>query len=163
MKRTLVVLLLLFNGTTVVISQSPDAQAGRLRDMSGRQVISSTFDNAGKPYIICFWASGNADSYRFLDKMKELYRSWQEKTGLKLITVAVGGDAGPEKVSPLISGRGWKYENYIDAEHEYRKMMNVYDIPHIFVYNGKKELILELSSYQEGDEIAILAALNEGQ
>ena len=163
MKKTLLAVLVFLSGITTVISQSPDTPSGRLRDLSGKQVIASTFDNAGKPYIICFWARENADSYRFLDKMNEVYKSWQEKTGLKLITVAVAEAAGTDKVSPFILGKGWKYENYIDEEQGYKKMMNVYDIPHIFVYNGKKELILELSSYQEGDEIAIFSALNEGQ
>jgi len=163
MKKILLVAFLFLGGRTAVISQSPDTQVGRLRDLTGKQVIASTFDNAGKPYIICFWSRANADSYRFLSKMNELYKSWQEQTGVKLITVAVDEATGSDKISPFIQAKGWKYENYIDEEQGYKKLMNVYDIPHIFVFNGKKELILQLSAYQEGDELAIFTALNDAQ
>src|SRR5687767_12983238 len=112
MKRILLVALLFIIGSSEVISQSSDTQTGRLRDMTGKQVIASTFDNAGKPYIICFWARGNADSYRFLNRMSELYKTWQEQTGVKVITVAVDEPTGSDKISPFIQAKGWKYENY---------------------------------------------------
>ena len=162
MKRTSLVAWALFAGLALSAQTSVSTNS-RLRDMAGKQIISSAFDNQGKPYIVCFWSFRNNDSQEFLHTAAANYKQWQAKTGVKIITVAVDEEQHQGKVFPYIQARGWTYENYVDENQEYKKLMNVQDIPHIFVFNSRKEIILELHSYQAGDELAILQALAEAE
>jgi cytochrome c biogenesis protein CcmG, thiol:disulfide interchange protein DsbE len=127
----------------------------KLRANAGKQILASTFDNEDKPYIICFWSPSKPGSHEFLDAMNSLYKSWQKETGVKVIAVAVGKDNS----LPLIQSHGWNFEHYIDEDQGYMQLMNVTDIPHIFVFNGKKQIVLQMQSYQPGDELIIKQAL----
>jgi hypothetical protein len=158
MKRFLIVAAL-FLTVGEIKAQLSATNSTRLKDLAGKQIISSTFDNDGKPYIICFWSRQHNDSHLFLNTIAPQYSSWQKETGVKLITVAEEEEGHSDKVLPFIQSKGWTYENYIDEGEGYKKLMNVHDIPHIFVYNGKKQLVLQLQSFQPGDEIAILEAV----
>ncbi len=152
MKRSVLI------ATVFLISVNSFSQTSsnkNLRVSAGKQIIVSTFDNEEKPYIICFWSPSKPGSHEFLDAMSALYKTWQKETGVKVIAVAVGKD----KSLPLIQSHGWNFEHYIDEDQGYMQLMNVTDIPHIFVFNGKKQIVLQLQSYQPGDELIIKQAL----
>ncbi len=152
MKRS-VLIIAAFLVSVNSFSQSPANT--KLRANAAKQIISSTFDNEDKPYIICFWSPSKPDSHEFLDAMNLVYKNWQKETGVKMIAVAVG----KERSLPLIQSHGWNYEHFIDEDQGYMQLMNVTDIPQIFVFNGKKQIVLKLQAYQPGDELIIKQAL----
>ena len=160
MKRYILIAFLL-GGMSPLFSQTSVAKKNNLKDLAGKQIISSTFDNGGNPYIICFWGRESYNSHDFLNVVAGQYKNWQNETGVKIITIAVEEAANRGKVLPFIQSKGWDYEYYIDEDQGYKNLMQVYDIPHIFVFNGNKQMVLQLQSFQAGDELAIYEALKK--
>jgi len=161
MKKSTVLIAVALFYTGLVFSQEPVSKSSRLRDLAGKQVIASTFDNAGKPYIVCFWATSSIASQQLLNTIADQYAGWQKETGVKIITVAVDDAQNSSKVTPYIQSKGWLYENYLDQDQDYMHTMHVNNIPHVFVFNGQKEIIFQLSNYNDGDEQAIYEAVKK--
>ena len=72
-----------------------------------------------------------------LNAINEVYADWQKETGVKVITISLDDARTMNRVAPFINGRGWKYENYIDPNGDFKRAMNVNMPPHTFLLNGK--------------------------
>ena len=48
--------------------------------------------------------------------------------------------------------KGWEYEIYIDENQDFKRAMNVNNVPHTFIINGKGEIVWSHNSYSDGDE-----------
>jgi hypothetical protein len=55
-------------------------------------------------------------------------------------------------VKPTVNGNGWEYEFYCDPNGDFKRVMGVNMIPHLFVLNGKKQVVYQHTSYAEGGE-----------
>ena len=155
MKKSIVLLSVILFHTCFLFSQDTGGKSSRLRDLAGKQVIASTFDNGGKPYIVCFWNTSNPVSQQLLNTIVDQYPGWQKETGVKIITVATDDAQNAAKATAYIQSKGWVYENYLDQEQDYMHAMHVNNVPHVFVFNGQKEIILQLTTYTPGDEQVI--------
>lgn len=123
-----------------------------VKTLDGRTVQTSTFNNDGKPYILSFWATWCKPCLRELNTIKEVYEDWQEETGVKIIAVSIDDSRGASRVKPLVNGNGWEYEVYIDQNQDLKRAMNVVNVPHTFIINGKGEVVWQHTSFVEGSE-----------
>jgi cytochrome c biogenesis protein CcmG/thiol:disulfide interchange protein DsbE len=53
-------------------------------------------------------------------------------------------------VKPYVESKAWEYEVYLDENQDFKRAMNVGDIPHVFVLNGKGEVVWQTNAYVEG-------------
>lgn len=123
-----------------------------VKTLDGKTVQTSTFNNDGKPYILSFWATWCKPCLRELNTIKEVYEDWQEETGVKIIAVSIDDARGASRVKPLVNGSGWDYEVYIDQNQDLKRAMNVVNVPHTFIINGKGEVVWQHTSFVEGSE-----------
>ena len=56
------------------------------------------------------------------------------------------------RVQPFVSSRSWEYEVYLDPNGDFKRALNVNNIPHTFLVNGKGEIVWQHNSYTPGDE-----------
>ena len=137
----------------------------KIMDMNGRKIPAvnivslegSSFNTAnisnnGKPIVINFWATWCAPCKRELNTIAEMYDEWKEKTGVKIIAVSIDDARNMGKVKPYVDGQGWDYEVYIDPNSDFRRALNVNNVPHTFLINGNNEIIWQHNSYAPGDE-----------
>lgn len=123
-----------------------------LKDLNGNKVSSATFSNNGKPIIISFWATWCKPCKKELDAVAENYDDWQKETGVKLIAISIDDARSSGKVVTDVKAKGWEYEVYIDENQDFKRAMNVMNVPHTFLVNGKGEIVWSHNSYSEGDE-----------
>lgn len=123
-----------------------------IKDISGTSFNTSAFENGGKPIIIDFWATWCKPCIEELNTIHEVYGEWQKETGVKLITISLDDARTMQRVAPFLNSKGWGYENYIDANGDFKRAMNVNMPPHTFVLNGKKEIVWQHVGYAEGNE-----------
>ena len=160
MKKSIALVTLTFLFAGFIYSQDAVTKSGRLRDLAVKQVVATTFDNEGKPYIIFFWSTSNPASGQMLNIIAAKYADWQKETGVKIITVAVDDVQNAAKVGSFIQSNKWVYENYLDQGQDYMNVMHVNNVPYVFVFNGRKEITFQFS-YNDGDETAIYDALKK--
>jgi len=123
-----------------------------LKSIDGKTVNSSTFSNDGKPFVINFWATWCKPCVRELTNIADVYPDWVEETGVKVIAISIDDARSMSRVSPFVNSKGWEYEVYVDPNSEFKRAMNVPNVPHTFLLNGKGEVVYQHTSYTDGDE-----------
>ena len=123
-----------------------------LKDLNGMPVNTATLSNNGKPMIISFWATWCKPCIRALKAIHELYPDWKQETGVRIIIVSIDDAQNAQKVKPLVDGYGWEYDVLLDPNGDFKRAMNVQSVPHVFVLDGKGNIIHNHSGYTDGAE-----------
>jgi cytochrome c biogenesis protein CcmG, thiol:disulfide interchange protein DsbE len=123
-----------------------------VKKLDGSKINTSTFTNNGKPIIISFWATWCKPCKKELDAISEVYSDWQKETGVKVIAISTDDARSIAKVPNDVKTKGWEFEVYTDENADFQRAMNVVNVPHTFIINGKGEIVWSHNSYAEGDE-----------
>jgi peroxiredoxin len=138
-------------------AQVPNVQ---LKDINGKTVqTASIANNDGNPVIISFWATWCKPCMRELKAIHEVYADWQDETGVKMYIVSIDQAQDANKVKPLVDGFGWEYEVLLDPNGDFKRAMNVQNVPHVFVLDGKGKIVYNHAGYVDGGEEDIYNAL----
>ena len=130
-----------------------------LQDVEGNTVQTASISNDGKPVIISFWATWCKPCLRELKAIHEVYPDWQDETGVKMIIVSIDQAQDANRVKPMVDGFGWEYEVLLDPNGDFKRAMNVQNVPHVFVLDGKGKIVYNHAGYVDGGEEDIYEAL----
>ena len=163
MKKLILITLISIIGLNANAQKLPSAN---VKNLKGEVINSSTFSNDGKPMIISFWATWCKPCIRELMTINDEYEDWQDETGVKLIAISIDDARTMNKVAPFVNGKAWEYEVYIDSNADFKRAMNVNNVPHTFLVDGKGEIVWQHNSYAPGDEEELyenVVKLSEGK
>lgn len=132
-----------------------------LKTLEGKTIDTSTLENGGKPFIISFFATWCHPCNRELKAIHEVYPDWQDETGVKVIAVSIDQAQNIQKVKPLVDGYGWEYEVLLDPNSDFKRAMGVNLIPHVFIVDGKGNIVESRSGYTEGSESHLIEKVRE--
>lgn len=133
-------------------SEGSKIPSSSVKKLDGSTINSNTFSNGGKPMIISFWATWCKPCKKELDAINEEYAELVKETGVKLIAISIDDARSSGKVLGDVKVKGWTYEIYIDENQDFKRAMNVNNVPHTFLVNGAGEIVWSHNSYAEGDE-----------
>lgn len=108
--------------------------------------------NDGKPMIISFWATWCSPCKRELNNIADVYDDWIEETGVKLVAISIDDSRNTSKVAPYVNGQSWEYQVLLDPNFDFKRAMNVNNVPHTFLVDGQGNIVWQHNSYSEGDE-----------
>ena len=162
MKLRLFLAALIISLTGMVYAQQANSElpAVTLKNISGKTINTSELSNDGKPIIISFFATWCKPCNRELSAISEVYEDWQDETGVKLIAVSIDQAQNINKVKPLVDGNGWPYEVLLDPNGDFKRAMNVQNVPHVFVLDGSGKIVYNHTGYVDGSEEDIYEALH---
>ena len=147
MKQLFFIAFILIN--TSLFSQIPSVE---IKNLNGKIINTSQFDNNNKPIIISFWATWCKPCKQELENIHEVYEDWQEETNVKLIAISIDDSRNSAKIKPMVDAKGWEYEIYQDSNREFASKMGVNPIPHTFLLDENKNIVYEHVTYSDGDE-----------
>ena len=147
MKQLFFIAFILIN--TSLFSQIPSVE---IKNLNGKIINTSQFDNDNNPIIISFWATWCKPCKQELENIHEVYEDWQEETNVKLIAISIDDSRNSAKIKPMVDAKGWEYEIYQDSNREFASKMGVNPIPHTFLLDGNKNIVYEHVTYSDGDE-----------
>lgn len=162
MKKSLVLLIGLLFLSGFVFSQDQAEKKGQklpavdVKTLDNQTINTSTFSNEGKPIIVSFWATWCKPCIKELTTISDVYPDWQEETGVKLIAISIDDSRTSAGVKPLVDGKGWDYEVYLDPNSDFKRAMNVNLVPHTFLLNGNGEIVWQHTSFSEGAELTLI-------
>lgn len=135
--------------TLLSYSQLPNIN---LKDVNGNTKNLSKFSNNGNPIIISFWATWCKPCKAELNTIAEEYDDWVDETGVKLIAISIDDARSSTRVEPYINAQGWEYMVLLDPNGDYKRAMNVNNVPHTFLVNGNGKIVWDHNNYSPGDE-----------
>jgi cytochrome c biogenesis protein CcmG/thiol:disulfide interchange protein DsbE len=155
MKKLTLLVLVLFLAVSL---NAQDEVKGRtlpridIKTLNGEIFNTSEIANDGKPMIISFFALWCKPCLKELSAISDVYEDWQEETGVKMVAISIDDARSMPNVAPFVNGNDWDFEFYCDPNGDMKRAMGVNMIPHVFLLNGKGEIVYQHTSYAEGSE-----------
>ena len=146
MKRFYYLLILI---SQFAISQIPSVD---IKQLDGRLINTSQFDNNSDPIVISFWATWCKPCKEELENIHDVYEDWVDETNVKLIAISIDDARNTSKIKPLVNAKGWEYEVYQDSNREFATKMGVNPIPHTFLLDKDKNIVWDHVTYSDGNE-----------
>lgn len=138
--------------STTITAQDNDLPSVQLRDLNRKSVDTKEFSNSGKPIIISFWATWCAPCKKELNNIADIYPDWQAESGVKLIAISIDDARSATRVRPYVRSQAWDYEVYLDSNGDFKRAMNVNNVPHTFLLDGEGNIVWQHNGYTPGDE-----------
>ena len=161
MLKRLIMLAFLAAAALTASAQKNSLPVVTLKDLDGKKVSTADWSNDGKPIVISFWATWCKPCIKELMAIHEQYDEWQKETGVKVIAVTIDDSRNATKVAPFVSGKGWEFEIYLDENSDLKRALNVPNVPHTFLLNGKGDVVWQHTSYNVGDEEELYKQIKE--
>lgn len=144
--KNIILLLLLFLSLNVC-SQN-------IKDINGKNVNITNIVKKDELTLVCFFATWCKPCIKELSAFDENYDAWNEETGVKIIIISIDNSRSINSVKPFVDAKGWSFDVYLDPNSDYKRYLNVSNIPQTFLFkNGK--VVYSHTSYLDGDEIII--------
>ena len=130
-----------------------------LKTISGKSIESSDILNDREFSIISFWATWCIPCINELDAINELYDSWNENYRIKVLAISTDDARSKKRVRPMVSGKNWAFDVYLDTNQNFKRSLNISGIPHTIIAYGSK-IIHRRIGYSPGEEKDLLKIIS---
>ncbi len=137
-----------------------------IKDLNGKQINTADLNNDGKPMIINFWATWCKPCLKEMSAINDAYLDWVDETGVKMYAVSIDDSRSSARVKTITNAQAWEFEVLLDENGDFKRAMNVANPPHVFVIDGKGNVVFQHNGYSDGSEqelIEVVRRLNAGE
>jgi cytochrome c biogenesis protein CcmG/thiol:disulfide interchange protein DsbE len=122
-----------------------------IKTLEGETFNTSEITNDG-PIFLSFWATWCKPCIKELIAIDENYIDWQDETGLKVYAISIDDTKSMSRVAPFVNGRAWEFEVLLDVNSDFKRAMNVINVPHSFILDKDGKIVWQHTAYAPGDE-----------
>lgn len=158
--RILITTILILISFLTAFSQSSIPSVD-IRTINGTVFNTSGISNEDKPIVISFWATWCKPCVKELTAISEVYDDWKSETGVKVIIISIDDTKSMARVKPFVNVKEWDFEVYLDPNGDFKRAMNVGNVPQTFLLNGNMEIVSQHTTYAEGDEDDLFEEIQE--
>lgn len=132
-----------------------------LEDGKGKAVSTATLVDNKTPFAITFWASWCKFCRKELDALGELAPDWDKP--LRIYAICEDDARSLARAKALAAGSDWPAILLYDPNGEFKRALNVSDIPHVFVFDKDGNQVWSHVGYIPGDEEALVKELQKAR
>ena len=149
MKKLMFLMVALFVGVSASAQTLPDV---KLENQEAK-VISTRDLVDGTPMIISFWSTTCKPCIMELNAINESLGDWLEEANFKVVAVSVDDARTLSRARAMTKGQGWDdFVCIYDKNQDFKRAMNVSLTPHVFIVDGKGNIVYSHSGYTPGSE-----------
>ncbi len=158
MRNILLTLALLVSA--VAAAQVPSVT---VENSKGEAFNTRTLLDEGTPMIVSFWSTSCKPCIRELDAVYDALPDWLEEADFRVVAVSTDDSRLLAKAKSFAEGRGWgeEYVLLFDKNQDFMRAMNVSVVPHVFVLDGKGNVVYSHTSYVPGNELELFEAIRK--
>lgn len=150
MKRIYLILMIAMVAIAAIAQDIPNV---RIQTNEGKNVNTISWIDNETPFIVSFWSTTCKPCLKELDALSENYDDWNEEKPFRVIAVSIDDSRSLARAKALASGRGWDmFDVFFDVNSEFRRLMNVSMVPHVFVFDKEGKQVYTHVGYKPGDE-----------
>lgn len=140
------------------VKKVPNAE---VKDLQGQRINTGDITNDGNPMIISFWATWCGPCKKELNAIADVFPDWVDETGVKLLAFSIDDARSASRVLPYVNAQAWDYDVYLDYNQDFKRAMNVNNVPHTFLIDGDGNIVWQHNNYSPGDEEELYEKLLE--
>ena len=123
-----------------------------LRDCNGKLVSSTQIIQKGTPTLLVFWKSSSTRCCENLEILQGAWDATLRQNGVKMVAICVDCNGTWTQVKPIVNGNNWDFENYVDVNGDFKRAMNVGDVPCTMLFDGDQNMICRYNSGCTGSQ-----------
>ncbi|NTW23459.1 MAG: TlpA family protein disulfide reductase [Lentimicrobium sp.] len=151
MKTVLILLLMMFSSSCLP-AQKAEKPGVELRDLNGKLIPVSEVITPGQPVIVLFWKSGNSKCCENLETVQSAWLSQLKDKGVNFIAICEDCSGSWSHVKPIVAGKGWEFEVYIDVNGDFKRSLGISIIPSTILYDAQQNIICTHPGWCSGNE-----------
>ena len=149
MKRIFSLLCLALAVATATAQQLPDV---KVENAQGK-IVSVRDLSQGKPMIIAYWSIACKPCIQELNAINDSLADWRAEADVDVIAVSVDDARTVSRARAMAQGQGWDdFECIYDKNQDFKRAMNMSLTPHVFIVDGKGNIVYSHSGYTPGSE-----------
>ena len=149
MKKLLFLMLAVMVGVSASAQTLPDV---KIENQEGK-IISTKSLADGTPMIISFWSTTCKPCIQELNAINDNLYDWLEEVDMKVVAISVDDARTVSRARAMTKGQGWDdYVCLYDKNQDFKRAMNVSLTPHVFIVDGKGNIVYSHSGYTPGSE-----------
>ena len=158
MKKLLFLMLAVMVGVSASAQSLPDV---KIKNQEGK-VISTKSLADGTPMIISFWSTTCKPCIMELNAINDNLYDWLEEVDMKVVAISVDDARTVSRARAMTKGQGWDdYVCLYDKNQDFKRAMNVAQTPHVFIVDGKGNIVYSHSGYSPGSEYELFEIIKE--
>lgn len=146
-KLSLLLLIPLISICFKINCQPANYPATRLLTLNGEYINSSEILDGDVPTIMIFWKSNEKKCCEQIALMIDAKEKLTELTDVNIVAICTDTDGLSSRIRPLVSGKDWDIEVYIDRNEDFKRAMNIPSTPFTCVFDSNQKLICEYNGY----------------
>ncbi len=132
------------------VAQKPAMPSAQLRTLDGVVVNTSEIFAVDETTLLVFWRSEDGKCCENLDLLQEAWNDQLKNKNVRLVAVCVDARGSYSHVKPLVKGRGWDFDAYIDLNGDFRRSMAVNLLPCTILLDEKLNVICRHDGFCTG-------------
>lgn len=153
-KKILMPVLLLVGGLTSLSAQKA-FPTPELITVDREPAALSDFVGNGEPTVIAVWATWCQPCHVELDHMKSYLDKWEGEYGANVLAVSVDQRHMLNRIKPLVSRKGWKYDILVDTDGKLQSVLGFRSIPTMYILDGRGNIVKTFTGYKSGREAEV--------
>lgn len=149
--KTLTIVLLIFWPVVWLSAQQKQMLSTELTDLNGNKTNSWEIVEPGTTTVLVFWKSS---STKCCDNLENLQSAWVDTLkdrGVKLVAICVDCNGNWSHIKPIMKGKNWDFDSYIDLNGDFKRAMGVTDIPCTILLDHEQNMVCRYYGFCSGD------------
>ena len=157
MKKNILIIICMVLSINLFAQEAKDKHLAKLpaveiQDLNGNAFNTKDIQKSDKKVLLDFFATWCKPCIAELLAIADEYEDWVEETGVKLYAISIDDAKTSARVAPFVKGKGWEYTVLLDVNSDFKRAMNVNDVPFLCILNGDGEIVWQHTSYAPGSE-----------